>query len=311
MAQTIDYSFVQAFQDQISLLFQEDSQEILSTVRRRNINAKFDHWERLGGVELVQVLNRHQQTPHTPMVHSRRRAVMTDWAGAEYLDQLDQVKLMIDPRNEYTQNLLRAWRRRVARTTLAAVIGTATTVDNVDATGSQTLQASQQIANGGTGFTFAKLRQANRILDNAGVPRDGMRTCVTSAYGIEDLMADTQFTSSDYNNLNAIMTGGKVDGLFMGMKWIVISDAVPDDSSIVGASIGVPASPVLPKAGNIRSAMLYHQSAVGLSVAKDVDVEIDQRPDLMNTWQVLVKGSFGSVRILDAGVVQIDFDESV
>ncbi len=311
MAQTIDYAFVQAFQDQISLLFQEDSQEILSTVRRRNINAKFDHWERLGGVELVQVLNRHQQTPHTPMLHSRRRAVMTDWAGAEYLDQLDQVKLMIDPRNEYTQNLLRAWRRRVARTTLAAIIGTATTVDNVDATGSQAMFASQQIANGGSGFTFAKLRQANRILDNAGVPRDGRRTVVVSAYAIEDLMADTQFTSADYNTLNTIMTGGRIEGTFMGMKWVVISDAVPDASSVLGASVGVPSAPVLPKAGNIRSCMLYHQDAAGLSVAMDVKVEIDQRPDLMNSWQVLVKGSFGAVRILDEGVVQIDFDESV
>jgi hypothetical protein len=38
---------------------------------------------------------------------------------------------------------------------------------------------------------------------------------------------------------------------------------------------------------------------------------VDRRPDLMNAWQVLVQCSAGAVRILDAGVVQIDIDESV
>lgn len=308
MAQTVDISFVPALQDTINVLFQEDPDAIRSTVRVRNITGKNDNWERLGGVELIPVTSRHQATPHTPMTHSRRRAILSDFTGAEFLDQLDQVKMMVDPKNDYTQNLAKAWHRRVARTIITALNASAITVANDDSTGSQALPSSQSIANGGTGLTMAKLRQANRILDNAGVPSSD-RALLVSAFGVEDLLQDSQVTSSDYSTLNAIMTGTIPQGAtLMGFRFIKFSDAVPDDSAVL---TGGTANPLLPKTGNIRSLFAYHKSAVGLSLGMDGKTEVDRRPDLMNTWQVLLQGSLGAVRILDAGVVQIDIDESV
>ena len=88
----------------------------------------------------------------------------------------------------------------------------------------------------------------------------------------------------------------------------ICCDAVPDDNAVL---TGGTASPILPKTGNIRSCFAYHKGAVGLSIGKEATPEVDKRPDLMNLWQVLVQGSLGAVRILDAGVVQIDIDESV
>src|SRR3990172_13217995 len=99
------------------------------------------------------------------MIHSRRRAQMADRAGAEYLDQLDQVKMMIDPRNEYTQNLVRAYRIFIAETLVDALNAAATSVANDDTTSTVALPASQSIANGGTGFTIANLHQSNPNLD--------------------------------------------------------------------------------------------------------------------------------------------------
>ena len=306
-------SFIPVFQSTISMLFQTDPEGLIGAVRNRMITGKSDHWDRLGGLNLTAVTTRHQATPYTPSTHSRRRVNLSDVAGSERLDQLDQVRLMIDPRNEYTQNLLRAWRRHKARTIIDAIRGNALNVDNVEATSNVALPASQQIANGGTGFTFAKLRQTNRIMDNAGVPRDGRRHIAVSAYALEDLMADSQFTSGDYNSMRAIMDGGAGlinSGSFMGFNWHMISDAIPDDSVVIGAAVGVPDSPILPKAGNIRSCYAWHHDSVGLSLAKEATVEVDRRPDLLNLWQVLVQGSLGAVRILDAGVVNIDIDES-
>lgn len=308
MAQTVDISFVPALQDTIISRFAEDPEMVRSTVRVRQITGKTDKWERLGGVDMVQVTTRHAATPHTPMTHSARLAILADWAGSELLDQLDQVKMMIDPKNDYTRNLIQAWRRRIARTIVDAINGNATSVDNADARTNVALPASQSIANGGTGFTMAKWRQANRILDNAGVTR-GDRTILLSAFAIEDLMADSQVTSKDYSDLAAIQNGTIGQGArFMGARVVMISDAIPDATAVLtGGTI----DPILPKTGNIRSSFLYHHDAVGLSVAKDVTAEVDQRADLMNSWQVLVQGSLGAVRILDEGCVEIDYDESV
>ena len=227
MANTVDVSFVPALQNVIVGLYAEDPDGLTSTVRlRTGIVGKTDNWERLGGVKLVPVTSRHQTTPHTAMTHSRRRAAMADRAGAEYLDQLDQIKMMIDPRNEYTQNLVRAYRVFIAETLVDSLNAAATSVANDDTTSTVALQASQSIANGGTGFTMAKWRQANRILDNAAVGREG-RTALLSAFAIEDLLADATITSKDYSDLAALQQGTIANKYFMGATVKVIGDAIP------------------------------------------------------------------------------------
>jgi len=136
MADTVDTAFVPAFQNVIVGLYAEDPDQLQSTVRlRTGVVGKTDHWERLGGVKLVPVTSRHQTTPHTEMVHSRRRAQMADRAGSELLDQLDEVKMMIDPRNEYTQNLVRAYRVFIAETL----------VDSLNAAAAEVLPAGSTV----------------------------------------------------------------------------------------------------------------------------------------------------------------------
>ena len=307
-------AFVPNFSPELVRLFQEMAGGLRETVRTRTITGKSDHWERLGGLALTPVTSRDMPTPYTPGTFTRRRVNMSDFAGSERLDQLDEVKMMINPRDEHTANLRAAWERQVAIAITDAADGNALSVNNLETTATVALPASQTIANGGTGMTMAKLRQANRILDNAGVPRDGRRHILVSSYAIEDLMADSQFTSTDFNAMQAIYNGGAGlinSGVFMGLVWHMISDAIPDDTAVTGATIGVPAVPILPKTGNIRTSFLYHHDAMGLSFAKDATVSVALRSDLSDIWQVLLKGSFGATRILDAGVVTIDYDESV
>src|SRR5688572_3535974 len=135
MSDTVDVAFVHAFHDVIVSLFAEDPMSLRETVRlRTNVVGKTDNWERIGGTELIAVTNRHQSTPHTEMEHTRRRASLSDFAGAEYLDKLDEVKMMIDPKNEYTQNLARAWRVRVAKTVVNSLNANAVAVANDDTT---------------------------------------------------------------------------------------------------------------------------------------------------------------------------------
>ena len=67
---------------------------------------------------------------------------------------------------------------------------------------------------------------------------------------------------------------------------------------------------ILPKSGNIRTCFLYHRDAVGLSTAMEPSVRISELPEHNYTWQVYISTSLAAVRILDAGVVTIDIDES-
>lgn len=309
MADSYDVAAVQAFHNQLITLMAEDADGLRETHRFRRVKAKHDHWDRLGGVALTQITNRLQSVVATEHTHTRRRVSFTDWTGAEFVDKFDEIRAMIDPRNEYTQSLLRAARHRRARILTDAIDATVTSVANDDTTSTAALPASQVIANGGTGLTVAKLRQIKRIMDNAGVPASG-RTALVSAFGIEDLLADSQVTSADYNTLGALHNGQLPAGQYMGFKFKMISDAIPDEGAVLTGGTADPI--ILPKSGNIRTCFFYHHDAMGVSETMDVTILVSKRVDLvMEPWQVQVGLSEGAVRILDAGVVTADIDESV
>lgn len=305
MAWTQDVSFNQAYARTVQSLYQSDPDQVRDSVRVEMVEGKSLNVERLSGVNMTQITARHQDTPFTPMTFSRRRLTILDYAASELIDQLDRVKMIISPQNDITQGFVKAWHRRTARTVLAAALGNASAIDASETASNIALPASQAIANGGTNMTMAKVRQARRLLMNAGVPGQDLYAAV-SAFAIEKLLSDTTVTSSDFSSLNALASGTIPPGAtWMGFKWIVIPDADPDDSSQTAS-----AASILPKSGNIRSCVFYHKNALVLGIGKDFSAEVDALPTKLNSTQILVKTALGAVRVLDFGVVQVDIDES-
>lgn len=304
MAWTIDVAFVHAFENNVHNLAQEGADWIKGAARlKTGIRGKTYSIERIAGVEMVEITSRHQDTQLTPFTHTRRRLSLADYGLSEMLDDIDEVKMLISPESDYAANFAKSYNRRTAQTLFVAMNGNATAVANDDTTSNVALPSGQQIANGGTGMTMAKLRQANRIFDVNGIPAED-RWIAVSPYAIEDLLADAQVTSADYTTLRALMTGGIPDGsYFMGYKWKKITDAL-------GAGAAM-ASPILPKTGNVRSCFAWHKNAMCLALARDFQVEMVRDPSKWNNLRVIVKVSQGAVRVEDEGVVKIDIDESV
>ena len=307
MAWTRDVSFNQSYENVLMRLYAEDPMAVRGAVRSKTgIVGKVHHFDRLGGVAMVPVTSRHQDTPLTPLTHTRRRVSLTDYALSELIDPLDNPKAIINPQNDYTQRFIESYHRRVALTVMTAMDANATAVGADDTTSNVALPTGQVIANSSTGMTVDKVRRTARILDVAGVPRSE-RYAAVSPFAIEDLMADLQVTSSDFTTLKALM-GGSIQGeTWYGFKWLVISDADPDD----GSSASPTTASILPKSGNIRTCFFWHKQAIGLAIGKDLSVEVDARADKMNSTQVLVQVSIGATRIFDRGVVTVDIDESV
>lgn len=305
MAWTVDINFNQTYTRTLQSLYQADPMEIRSAVRVEPMQGKSLNVERLGGVNMVPVTSRHQETPFTPMTHSRRRLTTTDYAASELIDDLDKVRMLPSPQSDYTQNFVAAWHRRLAKTVTAAALGNSVSVDETETTTNVALPSSQVIANGGTNMTMAKVRQTRRILGNAGVPATDLWACV-SWFAIEKLLSDSTVTSSDYSSLNALASGSFPPGTrWMGFQWIVVPDADPDDTSQSPDTTWV-----LPKTGNIRKCLFWHKSALVLGIGKDFSAEVDPIPTKMNSTQVLVKTSLGATRVLEFGVVEVDIDES-
>lgn len=137
-------------------------------------------------------------------------------------------------------------------------------------------------------MTLAKLREAKYILDNADVDPSIPRVLVVSPKQIQDLLADTNVTSSDYNTVKA-MVQGEINA-FMGFTFVT--------STRLGLS------------GSTRTCFAYAVDGLLLAVGKDLHVRIDERPDKSYATQVYAAMSIGATRMEETKVVQIDCVES-
>lgn len=288
MSITVDYAQVHAFRDEIHMLAAQGVSKLRGFVRTRTVTGKTDNWERLGHADLVAINERHGDTQTLNPAHSRRRCTLTDKGGAILLDDLDQVKMMIRPQSEYARILAGAAGRFWDDLIIAALTGSATTVDNVDATSTATLGSGQQIAAGSAGLTYEKVNQAIRILNANDVPEDG-RVFVISPNGLEDLLLETEVTSSDFSDLMAIRNGSFMGKTWMGCQWVM--------------------STRLAISSTTRTCILFQRDALGLSIGRDLTIEVDKRPDKWNSLQTMVKVSAGAVRTEEERVVQVDITE--
>lgn len=293
MSVTVDRGFVHAYTREIQRLAQQESNKMRMAVRTKTgVRGKTCNYERLGASDLVSITARHQATPLLNPEHSRRRATLSDRGGAILLDKHDEPKLLIEPENDYAKNHAASIARYYDDLIIAAATGSATAVDETDATSSVTLASfasgTHVIANGGTGLTFAKVNQAARLLNVQDVPFDN-RWFAISPVGLEDLLATTQATSADFVNLKALQNG-RLEGPWMGFNWILTTR--------------------LAISGNIRSCIAWHRDGIGLAIGIDMYTSVSTRADLNDATQVYAAASAGAVRVEEARVVQVDIDES-
>jgi hypothetical protein len=285
---TVPAVFQHVYHTELQRQVAQRESRLRTAVRSRMIKGKTDNWDRLGPSDLAAIATRHAATTILDPIHSRRRAVMTDRGGAIVLDRHDEVKMIAEPQNEYAANHADSINRFYDDLIISALGGSATAVAADDTTSSVALPAGQILAEAGTaGLTFAKVNTAVRKLNEKDVPFED-RYAVVSPAGLEDLLATTQATSSDFIDLKAIQSG-RLQGTFMGFQWIL--------------------STRLPFTTPKRTCYFFQKRAVGLSMAMDMYTSVSIRHDLNDATQVYAACSAGAVRIEEELVVAVEIDE--
>lgn len=289
MAETVPVAFVHAYTAELHRLAEQRSSKLRGAVRvKAGVTGKSYNFERLGASDLVPIVARHSATNILNPEHSRRRCTFSDRSGAILLDRNDEYKMLLAPMNDYAQNHADSANRFYDDLIIAALTGTATTVLSDDTTGSATLPAGNQIAAGAAGLTFEKVNQANRILNEGNVELED-RYFAMSPQGLEDLLAETEVTSSDFSQLMALKSG-TMTGPWMGFTWIMTTR--------------------LALASTTRTCIAWQKKGIGLAIGMDMQIFMDDRPDLNNARQVNAIVGAGAVRIEEARVVQVDITES-
>jgi len=210
---------------------------------------------------------------YTPVV-----LTLQDWHAADYTDLFAQAEVNFDERMELVKTCAMSIGRRMDQMV----------IDALDAS-----NTANVIVNGGTNFTYAKVRDAISQMHQKNSGDAGIYALV-SAIAEERLLDEDKLTSSDFVNSRVVENGGLQGLRLAGVNWTVVGDMTEGG---------------LPKTGNIRDCFFWDKMAVGMGIGIDFRTEINYVPEKLS---FLVASLFkANARAIDAkGIVRIAIDET-
>lgn len=281
MSQQIETAFVKQYASTLSHLVQQKGSRLRATVRVEPLVGREGFFDQIGATEAVPRTTRHGQSPIVSTPHARRRVAGQDFEWGDIVDGQDRVRMLIDPTSAYLQSAMFALGRKIDDVIIQAASGTSFTGET--GTTAVALPAGQKIAVAATGLTVAKLRTAKRMLDEKEVDPEEPRYFACTAEQIDNLLGDTNVTSSDFNTVKALVEG-TVD-TYMGFKFLRTERLI--------------------KTANDRFCLAYAQSGLLLAVNKDIQGQIAPRADKSFAMYAYACLTCGATRMEEEKVVEV------
>lgn len=293
MSQFVTTHYVQQYTTNVQLLSQQKGSRLRNSVTVGQYKGK-------QGVPVDQfaptVANkrttRYPALTPADIQADRRWVFPSDYDWNDLIDNIDKLRLLIDPQSSYVQSGTAAMNRAMDDEIIAAYFATAKT--GVDGSTSTSFPSSQQVSasegsTAATGMNVEKLKAGIQILlaNEAWDPAGGDRIyCVISAKQNRNLMDEIQVINADYNgerpvvNDGFVMSWGKVD--------FIHSERLPTNGS-----------------SQTRCPM-YVKEGMHLGMWQDISADVSQRKDLAGLpWQVYLYGTFGGTRLEEKKVVEL------
>jgi hypothetical protein len=305
MSSQIDGNFVSQFSSNVYFLAQQKGSRLAGAVRNEKQVGDSAFYERIGVATAVLRSGRHMDTPQIDTPSSRRRVTMSDYIYADLIDDVDKIRLLIDPQGPYSMAAMWALGRAKDDVILAAASGTA--YSGVAGATSVTLPNAQKLASvassAGDKLNIQALLRAKKKFDIAEVDPSISRYIAHSALQMESLLGTTQVTSSDYNTVKALVQG-ELD-TFVGFKFIhteryaTVSAATSFDTTTgaVGSGSG--------DSNGYHKIIAWAEDGILLSTGMEVKGRIDERADKNYSVQVFAEMSLGATRMEEEKVVEI------
>lgn len=290
MSAQITTAYAQQYASTVELLLQQKGSRLRETCTPNPVTgAKAAVMvEQIGKVEATRRTTRYPSLTPADTPHDRPWVYPVDYDWNDLIDSIDKLRTIVDPKSSYAQNGTYAMGRAQDREIITAFFGDRKTGE----TGGTTTQfpSTQDVdvnfaASGNVGLTVAKLREASRMLMAAETDENEQRFLALTAKQHDNLMAEIQVISLDFNE-KPVLVEGKVTR-FLGFDFKRTELMAVDGNSY-------------------RRVAAYVKSGMYFAQWNDISTDISQRKDLAGLpWQVYVYGTFGASRSEEAKVVEI------
>lgn len=295
MSANIPAHYAQQFATNLELLLQQKGSRLRGLVTSDSyIGEQASPVDQVGAIDMQEVSGRFQAMGRVDAPLDRRWVYPSDWDLPQLIDKFDKLRLLIDPESKYTMNAVHAAGRKFDELIIAAFFGQAQTgksggTDTSFPGGNQVDAAFG--ASGNVGMTVAKLRQARKLLKEANVDmNEEMISVVVSAEQEDDLLAEAQVISLDYND-RPVLVDGEVKR-FLGMNIY--------QTELLGLN-----------GSSERRCPVFAQSGMHLGLWNDITTSVSQRNDLQGEpFQSYVYLTAGATRLEEAKVIEIECAEA-
>ena len=199
-------------------------------------------------------------------------------------------RMLIDPSGPYSEAAAMAMGRAMDEAIVDAADGTAYTGVAGGTSTSYTSGNTIDVQVGGSasdvGLNVAKLRAAKQILDANEAEDDG-RYCIINAKQLQNLLAETEITSSDYAVVKALVQGEV--NTFLGFDF-KRTELLETDSN------------------SDHKVLYWQQAGMKLAIGSEPIAKISERADKNHATQVFYSMSIGATRMQEELVGYIECD---
>ena len=127
MSTQITTAFVEQYSSNVSMLSQQMGSKLRGAVDVETVRGKNAFFDQIGATAAVARTVRHSATPQVNTPHSRRRVSLADYEWADLIDDLDKVRMLVDPTSNYAKAAAAAMNRSIDDIIIAALGGSADT----------------------------------------------------------------------------------------------------------------------------------------------------------------------------------------
>lgn len=311
MSFQVPTAFVQTYSTNVQMLLQQKGGRIRACVEVEKFKGNAaSAVEQFGAVTPAKNLARHSQTPIISTPQAKRWIFPQDYDWADLIDKEDRLRMLIDPEGPYTQNARNAMARAEDEEFGTSIFNNNMTGQNGNV--STPFAAGQIVAvNIGTsaataGMNIAKLRAAKKLLLAAGVDVDADELfCAITSIDHDNLLNEAQAISLDYND-KPVLVDGRIKA-FMGFNFVQFEfiDTTSYPQSGAQSTTASNSNSTLVNSSGYRLVPAWSKKYVKLGMWNEVEASVDKRPDLRNSVQVYVTGTYGVTRLQEKGVVQM------
>ena len=311
MSNQVPVAMVNQFKMNVFHLAQQKGSVLRNEVRNETQNAEAAFYDYVGVVEARERVGRHSKVEYTDTPHGRRMVTTKDYYHADLVDNVDKLRMIQNPESEYTKAFKMAMGRKIDDVVITGMLGTAysgkkgeTSVDLGDA---QKVAAFDGTAL--SGLNVKTLRMIKKTF-NKNELADEPICMIISAEQLDDMLGQTEITSSDYAAIKALVNG-EVNS-FMGIRFklierLPVNSAIEKYSVTTGATDSGGAS--LAAEGG-RYCIAFQKSGIILAVAKDVVGRVDELADMHYSNQVYFSMSMGATRLEEVKLLRVAVTEA-